>query len=100
MPTAQCLHTSYSLLVSVAKHATLRVEKITDGNRGCDGSEVDFVVRGDVRAGGVAGSGLAADFVQADGGVLLLPLPVDVVDLGVVEVEEGFYLGGHCQRWS
>jgi hypothetical protein len=32
--------------------------------------------------------------VQAGGRVLLLPLPVDVVDLGVVEVEEGFCLGG------
>jgi metal-sulfur cluster biosynthetic enzyme len=32
---------------------------------------------------------LAADFVQTLGQVFLLPLPVDVVDLGVVEVEEG-----------
>ena len=34
---------------------------------------------------------MAADFVQTLGQVFLLPLPVDVVDLGVVEVEERFY---------
>ena len=34
--------------------------------------------------------------MQADGRVLLLPLPVDVVDLGVVEVEEGFARAVGC----
>ena len=34
---------------------------------------------------------MAADFVQTLGQVFLLPLPVDVVDLGVVAVEERFY---------
>lgn len=32
--------------------------------------------------------------MQTLGQVFLLPLPVDVVDLGVVEVEERFYGGG------
>jgi hypothetical protein len=78
------------LLVGVAEDFALGIEKIADGNRRRDGAKVNFEIRGDVGAGRVARSRLAADFMQAGGWVSLLPLPVDVVDLGVVEVEEGF----------
>lgn len=87
------LHIDFLLVVSIAKNAALCVQKIANGDRGCNGAEVDFEVGGHVGAGGVVADGLAADFVQADGRVLLLPLPVDVVDLGVVEVEERFCVG-------
>lgn len=55
------------LVVSIAKNAALCVQKIANGDRGCNGAEVDFEVGGNVWPGGVARSGLATDFVQTLG---------------------------------
>jgi hypothetical protein len=67
--TASCQSTStvYVLLVGVAQHVALGVEKIADRDRGREGSQVDFEVSGDVGAGGVPGSHLAADLVETGG---------------------------------
>jgi len=77
------------LLVSVAEKTTLSIESITQRNRRRDGTKVDLKVERHVGAGVVVGLHGAADLVVSDLEVDLLPLPVDVVDVGVVHVEEG-----------
>lgn len=78
----------HSLFVSVAKQTTLCVESIAQRNRRRDRTKVDLKVERHVGAGVVVRLHGAADLVVSDLGVDLLPLPEDVVDHGVVHVEE------------
>ena len=80
----------HSLLVSVAEKATLGIEGIAERNRRRDRTKVDLKVERHVGAGVVVRLHGTADLVVSDLGVDLLPLPEDVVDHGVVHVEEGF----------
>jgi hypothetical protein len=67
--TASCqsVSTACVLLVGVAQHVSLGVKEVADRDRGREGSQVDFKVGGDVGAGGVSGSHLAADLVETGG---------------------------------
>ena len=80
-----------SLLVSVAEQTTLSIKSIAQRNRRRDRTKVDLKVESHVGAGVVVRLHRAADLVVSDLEVELLPLPVDVVDVGVVHVEEGLW---------
>jgi len=80
----------HSLLVGVAEKTTLGIESVTKRNRRRNRTKVDLKVKRHVGASVVVRLDRAADLVVSDLGVELLPLPEDVVDHGVVHVEEGF----------
>lgn len=89
-------NTTY-LLVGVAKNLTLGIEQLANLDRRRNGPEVDLEIERDVdtaAVGEVRRCGRATDLVETVLEVLLLPLPVDVVDHAVVEIEEGVWNGG------
>jgi hypothetical protein len=90
-------------LICVAKCSSLGIQQVLERGIACQQSHVDLEVECDVLAAVVEGCNGTADLVESSLQVFLLPLPEDVVDVAVVEVEEGVWyalvrgrLHAHC----